>query len=152
MTGATALSAAVEDNVVKLSWNYLPIVLASCLIMLGWACLIDNLGRRRYTLYWWSPSSTWVRGEDSNEKEEHLKTLEEGKMRSYEDGGRLPVDLLEERLEEKVGKWLPLNMPGRGIGTYGLDGILNVEPLALLLNVRRYSGSCRLMSGSDRRS
>jgi len=93
----------VEDVVVKMSWNYLPVVLASSLIMLGWACIINNLGRRRYPIYWWSPSSNWIREEDNNEEEEHLKTLEEGKMRKYEDGGRLPEGLFEERLEGEGG-------------------------------------------------
>lgn len=71
--------------------------------MLGWACVINNLGRRRYPIYWWSPSNDWTQGEDDNEEEENLKTLEEGKMRQYEDGGRNPEGLLEERLEGEGG-------------------------------------------------
>ena len=101
--GATGLNAAVEDVVTKMSWSYLSVVLASSLIMLGWACIINNLGRRRYPIYWWSPSSNWTRARDDNEEEENLKTLEEGKMRQYEDGGRNPEGLLEERLEGEGG-------------------------------------------------
>ena len=86
-----------------MSWNYLPVVLASSLIMLGWACIINNLCRRRYPIYWWSPESNWLQGGDDTEKEENLKTLEEGKMRRYEDGGRNPEGLLEERLEGEGG-------------------------------------------------
>ncbi|THV68131.1 hypothetical protein D6D27_10129, partial [Aureobasidium pullulans] len=53
--GATGLNAAVESAVVTLSWRYLPVVLASALIMLGWAMIIKNLGRRRYPMHWWTP-------------------------------------------------------------------------------------------------
>jgi CBS-domain-containing membrane protein len=59
--GATALNAAVESKVVTLSWHYIPTVLASSLIMLGWALIINNLGRRRYPTYWWSPGRSFVR-------------------------------------------------------------------------------------------
>ena len=82
-----------------MSWSYLPVVLVSSLIMLGWACIINNLGRRRYPTYWWSTESNWIQGGDDTEEEENLKTFEEGKMRNYEDGGRNPEGLLEERLE-----------------------------------------------------
>lgn len=58
--GATGLNAAVEPGVVKLSWRYLPVVIASALVMLGWALLLNNLGRRRYPVYWWTPESTMV--------------------------------------------------------------------------------------------
>ena len=54
--GATGLNAAVQSQVVTLSWRYLPTVLASSLIMLGWALIINNLGRRRYPLHW---GGTW---------------------------------------------------------------------------------------------
>jgi hypothetical protein len=53
--GATALVAAVSAPAVDLSWRYVPVVLVSCLIMLGWALLINNVGRRRYPAYWWAP-------------------------------------------------------------------------------------------------
>ena len=116
---------AAEDVVVVMSWNYLPFVLASSLIMLGWACIINTLGRRRYPIYWWSPSSHWIRGEDNNEEEEHLKTLEEGKLRKYEDGGRLSEGLLVERLEGEGGDM------GSIEHAESTDG--NVQPLAVAL-------------------
>jgi hypothetical protein len=61
--GATALNAAVEAEIVSLSWRYIPTVLASSLIMLGWALIVNNLGRRRYPIYWWSPGVTFVKDE-----------------------------------------------------------------------------------------
>lgn len=53
--GATGLNAAVQAPVITLSWRYLPTILASSLIMLGWALIINNVGRRRYPLHWWAP-------------------------------------------------------------------------------------------------
>lgn len=58
--GATGLNAAVQSNIVTLSWRYIPTVLASSLIMLGWALIINNLGRRRYPTYWWAAGKTFV--------------------------------------------------------------------------------------------
>ena len=53
--GATALLAAVSPSVVRISWHYLPVVLTSSLIMLGVGLVNNNLGRKRYPLYWWKP-------------------------------------------------------------------------------------------------
>lgn len=81
-----------------LSWRYLPTVLASSLIMLGWALIINNVGRRRYPIYWWSPGSSLVRNA-VDEEELALKELEEARLRKYEDQGRTPEGLLLERIE-----------------------------------------------------
>jgi CBS-domain-containing membrane protein len=51
----------VHSDIVSLSWRYLPTVLSSSLIMLGWALIINNLGRRRYPLHWWAAGVTFVR-------------------------------------------------------------------------------------------
>lgn len=89
--GATGLNAAVESQVVTLSWRYLPVVLASSLIMLGWALIVNNLGRRRYPLHWWSPNMVFVR-EDTT-----AKAMEEGKeeAREEEEEGTLVGETLE---------------------------------------------------------
>jgi len=71
--GATALAAATDPAIVALSWRYIPVVLASSLIMLGWALLINNVGRKRYPVYWWAPGQTFVK-----EAEKELKDLEAG--------------------------------------------------------------------------
>ena len=67
--------AAVETNVVTLSWRYLPTVLASSLIMLGWALIVNNVGRRRYPTYWWKPGVTFVRSyeDEEGQKEQDLE-------------------------------------------------------------------------------
>ena len=89
-----------------LSWRYLPTVLASSLIMLGWALIINNLGRRRYPVYWWCPESALVSttlNEMDQREEEHLKNLEDGVLRKAEDGGRTSEGLLMERMEGEGG-------------------------------------------------
>ncbi len=81
--GATGLNAAVEADVVKMSWRYLPTVLASSLIMFGWALIINNIGRHRYPIYWWLPESILVSSAANAmeaKDEVELKDLEEGKV------------------------------------------------------------------------
>ncbi|OAL27908.1 hypothetical protein AYO22_03253 [Fonsecaea multimorphosa] len=102
--GATGLNAAVETQVVTLSWRYLPTVLASSLIMLGWALIINNVGRRRYPLHWWAPGATFVRVDDNPE----LEKAEEGEIEVEEmeegDLERESTTAASERLSEDSGK------------------------------------------------
>ncbi|KAL1855608.1 hypothetical protein Plec18167_004053 [Paecilomyces lecythidis] len=96
--GATALNAAVQSQIVSLSWRYLPTVLASSLIMLGWAIIINNVGRRRYPLHWWAPGPVFVlppeeqpdaqlraQEEALEEAEIQREVTEEGSFRSESD-------------------------------------------------------------------
>lgn len=55
--GATALLAAINPNGVELSWRFIPIVMVSSLIMLGWALIINNVGRRRFPKAWLAPTN-----------------------------------------------------------------------------------------------
>lgn len=88
--GATGLAAATEQDIVLLSWHYLPVVVASSLIMLGWAMIVNNLGRRRYPVYWWSMHASLVSNESETLEEKKLADLEEGALREAEDEGREP--------------------------------------------------------------
>jgi len=82
------LNAAVQTQVVTLSWRYLPTVLASSLIMLGWALIINNLGRRRYPTFWWEPESKWVvkKVDENAAREDEVRAMEEGGRNRGEDG------------------------------------------------------------------
>ncbi|GAB1192798.1 hypothetical protein APSETT444_001995 [Aspergillus pseudonomiae] len=90
--GATGLNAAVQSSVVSLSWRYLPTVLASSLIMLAWAILVNNLGRRRYPLHWWAPGPTFVLPPGQNHDED-LRRVEEGERDRDAQEGDLAVEI-----------------------------------------------------------
>lgn len=90
--GATGLNAAVQADVVSLSWRYLPTIIASSLIMLGWALIINNVGRRRYPLHWWAPGPTFV-WDPVEEHHESLREVEEGEIEREEtEEGDLAVE------------------------------------------------------------
>ncbi|KZF22005.1 hypothetical protein L228DRAFT_283202 [Xylona heveae TC161] len=98
--GATALNAAVQLNVVQLSWRYLPTILASSLIMLGWALFINNLGRRRYPIYWWSPKAVFVRLTlDESEETEETEEAEETDANPEGQDGHFERRLSSEDIE-----------------------------------------------------
>ena len=59
--GATALAGATDPVIVAMSWHYVPVVLVSSLLMVGTGLLFNNLGRRRYPIYWWAAGRTFVR-------------------------------------------------------------------------------------------
>lgn len=96
--GATGLNAAVESDVVTLSWRYLPVILASSLIMLGWAMIINNLGRRRYPLHWWAPGVNFVR-ESKTESEDEPSAMEEARV---EQEDREEGELEREHIESSA--------------------------------------------------
>ncbi|KAI3056904.1 hypothetical protein CBS147353_11109 [Aspergillus niger] len=94
-SGATGLNAAVQSDIVSLSWRYLPTVLASSLIMLGWALFINNLGRRRYPLHWWAAGVTFVRSPD-DESHQAMRQDEEAQAAEEEREEREEGDLAVE--------------------------------------------------------
>lgn len=58
--GATALAGATDLVIVDMSWHYVPVVLVSALMMGATGVLVNNLGRRRYPVYWWAPGRIFV--------------------------------------------------------------------------------------------
>lgn len=94
--GATGLNAAVQSDIVTLSWRYLPTVLASSLIMLGWALIINNVGRRRYPVFWWKSGRVFVSTTKAEKKKETRRELREVELglRTAED------DVFDPRLGE----------------------------------------------------
>lgn len=51
--GATALLAAVNQEVYAMSWYYLPVVLLSSMLILTTACIINNV-QRQYPTFWFT--------------------------------------------------------------------------------------------------
>lgn len=107
--GATGLNAAVESAVVTLSWRYLPTILASSLIMLGWALIINNVGRRRYPVYWWAAGKTFVsatKEQKLKEKSRELREvetglrMEEGSIFDEQENGQQ----IAEKIDQKNGQ------------------------------------------------
>ena len=45
--------------------------------MLGWALIINNLGRRRYPIYWWAAGKTFVSVQPVVDEKERQRELEE---------------------------------------------------------------------------
>jgi CBS-domain-containing membrane protein len=54
--GSTALLAAINSDVIWLSWYYLPVILLSSTLALAVALLVNNI-RRRYPVYWFIPTT-----------------------------------------------------------------------------------------------
>ncbi|PFH47464.1 hypothetical protein AMATHDRAFT_67717 [Amanita thiersii Skay4041] len=55
--GATALIAAVKPEVRHMGWYYLPVVLLSSALSLGFALLVNNI-QRQYPIYWFTPPTS----------------------------------------------------------------------------------------------
>ncbi|KAM0793018.1 hypothetical protein ACM66B_000510 [Microbotryomycetes sp. NB124-2] len=54
--GATALIAVSHR-----SYSFVLLVFLSVLAMNAWACIINNLGRKKYPVYWWTPETINIR-------------------------------------------------------------------------------------------
>lgn len=52
--GATALLAATSPEITELGWYLLALVMLGSTLMLGSACIINNI-HRRFPVYWWTP-------------------------------------------------------------------------------------------------
>lgn len=60
--------------------------------MLGWALLINNVGRRRYPLHWWAAGQTFVRDAEEGHNEA-IQQAEEGELqRELTEEGDLAVE------------------------------------------------------------
>jgi len=64
--GATALMAVADDNIVRLGWHLIPVMLLGCALMQCIALLINNI-QRRFPVYWWTPEEVgryWHKDDD----------------------------------------------------------------------------------------
>ena len=77
--------------------------------MLGWALIINNVGRRCYPLYWWAPGPTFVMN-PVEEPKGSLRKAEEGETeREQTDEGNLAEESDEpgSRLDQIVSDSAP---------------------------------------------
>ena len=88
--GATALIAATNRPIAEMSWKYIPVVLICSLVNVAWGVLWNNLGRRRYPVYWWSPRRCFVVPDEPPAKEDEEIALSRERssvFRQAVDGG-----------------------------------------------------------------
>ncbi len=52
--GATALLLVTDENLSRMGWFVLPMILLGCALMITTACIVNNVGRR-FPVYWWTP-------------------------------------------------------------------------------------------------
>jgi hypothetical protein len=75
--------------------------------MLGWALIINNLGRRRYPTFWWHPDSKFVASAapqaEKIKEERDLERIEEGVSTEQTRSTELPEQELFQRLENEEG-------------------------------------------------
>lgn len=74
--GATAVLATTNAEVIAMGWIYIGFVLMSSAIMLGLACLVNNI-QRAYPVYWWTPAD--LRKEKKVEDLEKVSTVNSDK-------------------------------------------------------------------------
>lgn len=55
--GATALMAVADEDVSKLGWFLIPVIMLGCGVMMAMALLVNNI-QRRFPFYWWTPEAT----------------------------------------------------------------------------------------------
>ncbi|KAF2086821.1 hypothetical protein K490DRAFT_42975 [Saccharata proteae CBS 121410] len=53
--GATAVLAATDEQIVRMGWMFVPLVLLGSCVMLGVALCVNNVARS-YPVFWWSPA------------------------------------------------------------------------------------------------
>lgn len=81
--GATALLAVTSDEIMRLGWFLLPLIVLGCSLMLAVACVVNNI-QRRFPVYWWTPVDL---SRDGKRKQE-TKDLEKAETRkTSEDEG-----------------------------------------------------------------
>jgi hypothetical protein len=54
--GATALLAATTPDITNLGWFLVPLILLGSSLMVGVACVLNNI-QRQFPMYWWTPVS-----------------------------------------------------------------------------------------------
>ncbi|KAF9528348.1 HPP family-domain-containing protein [Crepidotus variabilis] len=74
--GATALLAAVNPEIRKLGWYYLPVILLSSALALGVALITNNI-QRRYPVYWHKPAVSIAVAPPVEEQEQEQDRKEE---------------------------------------------------------------------------
>lgn len=70
--GATALLAATEPAIVGLGWLYVGVMVLGTVIMIGVACVVNNV-QRQFPVFWWAASAAPLAKEADVEKQVSAK-------------------------------------------------------------------------------
>jgi hypothetical protein len=74
--GATALLAVTSNEIFDIGWFLIPLILLGSSLMLGVACVLNNI-QRKFPMYWWTPvdlSRLSRKGQDVEKAEESEKS------------------------------------------------------------------------------
>ncbi|KAH6675645.1 HPP family-domain-containing protein [Halenospora varia] len=86
--GATALLAATTPEITDLGWFLVPLVILGSSLMIGVACVVNNI-QRQFPMYWWTPVDL------SSSKCSDIEKLEESGSSSDSDSGKASYGELE---------------------------------------------------------
>ena len=82
--GAVALLAATSNDITKLGWDLLGLVVLGSVLMLGSACLINNVFRQ-FPIYWWTPAELGIKSAQSSKSTiEKISPAEKGQKHLHE--------------------------------------------------------------------
>lgn len=130
-----------------MSWRFVYIVLISALLMLGWAMLVNNVGRRRYPSYWLSGSTVFVKppvsapspraaeeGRGGSDSDTGTGTSDTGASTAFPHGARLQrattddvlMAAIEGRNDGMVQIVRSLSSEDRGRGTDAHGGMARI--------------------------
>ncbi|KAF4126983.1 HPP family [Geosmithia morbida] len=127
--GAAALLAVLDDDVLRLGWWYLPLVMLGVSLMLSVAVVVNNI-RRRFPLYWWTAGSLRV-PDDGKPSQQEARGREEGEGEEKEGGGEQERE--REQQEGRRGEGEREDVESRASAhqlslMHGKDGEIVIRP------------------------
>ncbi|KAF4625518.1 hypothetical protein G7Y89_g12647 [Cudoniella acicularis] len=116
--GATALLAATSPDITDLGWFLIPLIMLGSGLMVGVACIINNI-QRQYPIYWWTPArlSETKKASDIEKFQEGSKDgVTETEIESYfEFASQEASYIVIESGRIIVPNWISLEAEERGI-------------------------------------
>jgi CBS-domain-containing membrane protein len=97
--GATALLAATSADITYMGWYLVPLVLIDSVVILGVACLVNNI-QRQFPMYWWTEAKLAVVQEGNQDIEKaanlvfQVECLENGAFAIRPVGGNDPETIV----------------------------------------------------------
>lgn len=99
--GATALVAATNPVVTELGWFLVPIMVLGNVLMLGCACVVNNV-QRRWPLYWWTDADLTASREGDVEGVKEIKNQGGEKIAVTAERVDVPVWMAISEEEDRI--------------------------------------------------